>query len=113
MNGYGSQNHVQNLKRDISKAEGWWTENCKIDADCGGGNWISTTGLYYHCWTNTKYMHEIYYCGKCKYGWRNFGGSRDWCCSWDDFKNHGDCNCPAYSAGECKSSTGNGNAGND
>ena len=108
MNGYGSQNHEQNLKQDPSEAEGWWTENCKPNADCGGGNVYSG-----HCWTNTKYMHESYYCGKCHYGWRNAGGSRDWCCTWDDFKNEGDCNCPAYSAGECKSSTGNKNTGND
>ena len=80
-----------------SQVEGMWTENCKPDGKCGGGNRGN-----HHCQTSSLYINDYRYCGTCELGWR-WKWPHYWCCSWSDFTYYKDCKCPASTAGECKS----------
>ena len=85
-----------------SMADGWWTENCKVDGICGGGD----RGNKW-CDIRDEKKGDDFHCSKCKYGWRAPWGVNNWCCSYEEYsKSKRDCNCPAATAGECKSTSG-------
>ena len=80
-----------------SQVPGRWTENCKPDGKCGGGNRGN-----HHCQVKDSYKYDYRYCGKCELGWR-YVWPHYWCCSWNDYTVYKDCKCPASTAGECQS----------
>ena len=47
-----------------SRADGWWTENCKVDGICGGGERDGRL-----CDTRNKKIGEYFHCSKCKILW--------------------------------------------